>query len=292
MRQITLFVLTCAVAFVLAYIFTMPREGRFPPPESRVVEPVENEAPQEQPEKNRATADGQTTGRLIAPPVAPAPIAPAQQDTRTVTPDAPLERVEPRQPLSEIAQPQKRFQPELNAVAVDDAAEFALLPRPVAVSAGVIQIGENTLVMSGIDVVGPEEKCAVGGESWPCGMQARTAFRSWLRSRSLSCRMPQTPADSVVRTDCKLAGTDVSEWLVDNGWARAVSDGPYAERGKRAEEERRGIFGEPPRSLPPSEPVLTPTFDPQQPQLEPAPLEPVPSIDPSGAFPPAPEPRN
>ncbi|MCC2690490.1 MAG: hypothetical protein K0S21_3293, partial [Rhizobiaceae bacterium] len=61
------------------------------------------------------------------------------------------------------------------------------------------------------------------------------------RRRSVECRMPETagPADGVAH--CSVAGRDIGEWIVAQGWAR--SDGPgYADAEKTAREEKRGIW--------------------------------------------------
>src|SRR5690606_29928399 len=101
--------------------------------------------------------------------------------------------------------------------------------------------------LQGIEVLPVEQTCQnAAGESWPCGMQARTAFRQWLRSRAIMCRLPQNDSGAAIATACKLGNDDAAEWLVTNGWAKATPDGAYADAGRKAEEARLGIFGDKP----------------------------------------------
>lgn len=170
-------------------------------------------------------------------PVAAEVIAPAQ------TGDAPLERVEPRAPLGELAlaMPRKPGPPQPT-----------LLHTPVATAAGRISVQGHVIEIAGVSIVEPERRCATseGGE-WPCGMIARTAFRNFLRGRAIACTVSDIPADAPVATACSLGGEDIGRWLVENGYAEpAAGDGPLAEASAVAHRERRGIFGDGPPAIP------------------------------------------
>jgi endonuclease YncB( thermonuclease family) len=217
-------------------------------------------------------------------------LPPASQTTpaaRQVDPDGfsftgkenvPLQRIEPRQPLSEIGHASPPVPPP-PPVPVDTTARPKLLYRPVATAAGTIEASGYKIAVEGIEIVSPEETCAVdGASSWPCGMAARTAFRNWLRSRAVECNVPDQPPEMLVSTQCKLGTTDIAIWLVDNGWARVDSGTPMAENMKKAEEAKLGIFGSPPPTLPAIGDL---------PALEPSGEAPVPSVEPQPASPPA-----
>ncbi|MDB5525805.1 MAG: hypothetical protein JWM58_3568, partial [Rhizobium sp.] len=117
----------------------------------------------------------------------PAPAAPQSPKpvvhSRAIDPDvvAPpelrtgeLERVEPREPLSKLAlaMPPKPKMP--------DDWNGTKLFQPVATAAGLIEAKGYSVAVSGIDVVPQDETCTTDGKSWPCGIRARTAFRSFL----------------------------------------------------------------------------------------------------------------
>ena len=70
---------------------------------------------------------------------------------------------------------------------------WRLVHQPVATAAGILQAGGVTMVLPGIDVVAVNETCTSPvGQTWPCGMAARTAFRAYLRGRALNCHLPDS----------------------------------------------------------------------------------------------------
>jgi endonuclease YncB( thermonuclease family) len=122
---------------------------------------------------------------------------------------------------------------------------YQLLHRPVADAAGTLQAGGHTIRLAGIEVMGADATCpaAAGGEK-PCGMLARTAFRNWLRGRSIRCSVPAMPEEKEIETDCSLAGEDMASWLVANGWADAKdAAGPLATLQISATQKRYGLHG-------------------------------------------------
>jgi endonuclease YncB( thermonuclease family) len=164
-----------------------------------------------------------------------------------------------------------------------------VLYRPVARAAGLVEAMGYTVSVAGTEIVDPEETCAFSGRDWACGMAARTAFRSWLRGRALSCDVPDQPGSEPISADCKLGNQDAGAWLVANGWARAAAGGPYAEAGEKARSAKKGIFGPPPSKAGLSEPGTTtsalPSPEPQTDEVFPPPPE-APLTPP--VFPPAP----
>ena len=195
-----------------------------------------------------------------------APLSPSYDPARTIDPEtiAPpdvaareLERVAPRKPLStlSLAQPPKPKPPE--------ELKNEPLYQPVAVAAGLIEAKGNTIALSGVEAVKPDETCSdAAGKSWNCGMRARTAFRAFLRGRAVTCSGARTTKDAAASgtdaptatvADCKVARQDVGQWLVENGWARAAQGGAYADAGEVARKAGKGIFGAAPdlSGLPP-----------------------------------------
>ncbi|MFQ0815325.1 hypothetical protein AVM02_02165 [Brucella anthropi] len=206
--------------------------------------------------------------------------------------DAGMEREAPRPPLSDLglASTPKPPEPPPPATAVDAGEQMQLLQRPVAVAAGRLESQGRTIELQGIEIVPVEQTCeTASGESWPCGMQARTAFRQWLRSRAVMCRLPENDSGAAVATECMLGNEDAAAWLVANGWAKAVPGGAYDEAGRKAVEAHLGIFGDKPdTSLPNPEPDDGDMLDnpsPLAPEPEPQPSSPSPQ---QGDFPPAP----
>ncbi|MGH6860436.1 MAG: thermonuclease family protein [Phyllobacterium sp.] len=292
MRRIPLYGLTLVVGIGLAYSFVAPFQGALDAPvmsdQDVSIVPENFEMPEEM--KNEAAGNqGQPDG---------AGDMPDDTQTRQVVPGdklspgqpAPLERIEPRAPLGDIGQAAPPAPPP-PAVPVDEAtAKPVLLYRPVATAAGTIEASGYRISLEGIDALAPEETCRSDGDvAWPCGMAARTALRSWLRSRAIECAVPGQPSEELIATQCRLGTTDVAAWLVSNGWARARKDTPLAEMMKKAEEERRGIFGSPPPALPATGNLQPPPLDNEPAETGEPVQAPPPLTTPDAPFPPRPQ---
>lgn len=205
--------------------------------------------------------------------VSPLIVAPPDVDLNN------LERIEPRDPLSEIglASPPKPKAAK--------AWEGEALHRPVATESARFDAMGFTIAIAGAQSIAPDEMCDHEGTSWNCGANARTAFRSFLRGRSPTCDVPAEPKESAgaIVATCRLGKQDIGEWLVENGWARATEGGPYVEAAAVALEKKRGVFGAPPKAMPaqggaraivPGNIVMP--LDPTQTPDDAAPAEPLP----------------
>lgn len=159
-----------------------------------------------------------------------------------------------------------------------------LLQRPIAIAAGRLESQGRIVELEGIEVVPVEQTCkSPSGEEWPCGMQARTAFRQWLRSRAVMCRLPQNDSGAAVATRCTVGNEDAAAWLVSNGWAKVIAGSAYEEAGQNAEQAKIGLYGNKPAAN-------LPSFSPDSEPLPTEPNLPENNTEPDGYFPPQPAP--
>ncbi|RUU11485.1 thermonuclease family protein [Mesorhizobium sp. USDA-HM6] len=188
----------------------------------------------------------------IPAPAAPQPPKPPAH-SRAIDPEvvAPpemlgetLERVEPRAPLSDLALAGPPKPPKLK---MPDDWNGTKLFQPVATAAGFIEAKGYAVAIAGIDVVKADETCSDEGRSWACGARARTAFRAFLRGRTVVCAVPPEGGRDTISAECRVGNKDIGEWLVENGWARAAQGSPYVEAGDKASAARKGIFGAAPK---------------------------------------------
>ncbi|MEM8665679.1 MAG: hypothetical protein AAGF49_16360 [Pseudomonadota bacterium] len=89
------------------------------------------------------------------------------------------------------------------------------------------------------------------GSAWPCGMRARTALRRLIRRRAIEC-LDVKPVDlaAPVRTSaCKVANVDLSQWLIENGWAEPAETAPdlWRDLHETAKSEALGLYATDPR---------------------------------------------
>ena len=122
-----------------------------------------------------------------------------------------------------------------------------LLFRPVALAAGVFEAQGHRVRIAGVEPTNPDTICDnEGSNPRPCGMQALTAFRYWLRGRALECdfgdlQVPNGETDTKIAT-CRIGKQDAGTWLVKYGWARAEAGGRYLNLEAAARQNKQGIF--------------------------------------------------
>ena len=175
--------------------------------------------------------------------------APAAPSSRMVAPKAvapprvnaaDLEREAPREPLSQLS---LALPPPPKPSNKWSGTPFF---QPVATESAVFESMDRTVTIAGVGSLSSGETCSSHGVTWSCGIRARSAFRLWLRGRALVCKLPPGTDAVFIVAPCRLGKQDVGEWLVTNGWARALPGGPYAQAGEKAQAAGLGIFGEPP----------------------------------------------
>lgn len=155
--------------------------------------------------------------------------------------DGPLERA-PAAVREEPPAPPPKEEPDLYRLVIID-------------SAGQIDVRSHKIRLAHVEAPATDATCRnADGTTWPCGMRARTALRRLIRRRAIACFDPDkdtaaekalVPRDGEVRTaDCTVAGTDISEWLLENGWAMPTDTTPEPWRSLNAEakEAGRGLY--------------------------------------------------
>ena len=118
-----------------------------------------------------------------------------------------------------------------------------IVPDSGTLKAGDVVIKLNGIVPSKADAQCQDEK----GKSWPCGAAAKTALRQLIRARAVVCDLPGPGKQKSFAARCAVSGTDLSTWLVRQGWAKP-SDLPepaLADAAEAAKSERIGLWQEP-----------------------------------------------
>jgi endonuclease YncB( thermonuclease family) len=165
-----------------------------------------------------------------------------------VAPGETLERIEAQtspEPANPVFEPAN---PDFEPVALpDDQKRWRIVFNSVITAAGMFELNGMTIILPGIDIVSPDEKCSINnGREWPCGAAARTAFRAYVRNRAINCHLPIDRPDKAIVAECLLQGEDPAAWLVSQGWARAMENSPWEELETAARNAGLGIFGRPP----------------------------------------------
>lgn len=116
------------------------------------------------------------------------------------------------------------------------------LQHPHIERPGYLQTGGVVVRLAGIVSLDLEQTCDTIGRFRPCGRQARTALRNFIRSRTTICIIPREPRKEAVEAQCTVGGKDVAEWLVEQGWAVADEGSDYEEAMKTARDNQRGLW--------------------------------------------------
>jgi endonuclease YncB( thermonuclease family) len=114
------------------------------------------------------------------------------------------------------------------------------VPDSGTLEAGDVVIKLNGIVASKADVQCQDEN----GKSWPCGAAAKAALRRLIRARAVVCDLPEPSEQKSFRARCAVAGTDLSTWMVRQGWAKP-NDPPepaLADAAEAAKSERIGLW--------------------------------------------------
>ncbi|MFD1328318.1 thermonuclease family protein [Mycoplana ramosa] len=128
------------------------------------------------------------------------------------------------------------------------AAAPVALARPIVLAAGRFSFGGKVLELDRIVPVSVNRQCTdTSGEGWPCGRMARTAFANLVRGRTIDCEVPAADWSGTAIARCTLAGKDLSQWLVENGWAEAQPGSPLTASAETARRAGLGLFSPDPR---------------------------------------------
>ena len=181
------------------------------------------------------------------------PTEPAALQPAIPPPEAP-KAAEPADPKAHLLAAEKA-EAERNAALEQKAA--TPLPRETkryfkvrvrdagTLEAGLLPTDTVMIKLEGIDAREADETCKKeSGASWPCGAKARAALIRFIRSRAVTCTLPQGGETKDFAARCSVVGQDLSIWLVRQGWA-APQKGAEPELDKAldaAKTERLGLW--------------------------------------------------
>jgi endonuclease YncB( thermonuclease family) len=113
---------------------------------------------------------------------------------------------------------------------------------------GTLQSGDVVIRLAGVLARDADATCKDRkGRTWRCGAAARSALAHLIHARAIACELPELPKagrpkDFAAR--CAVAGTDLSTWLVRQGWATPTdpADPALAEAAEAAKKEGVGLW--------------------------------------------------
>jgi endonuclease YncB( thermonuclease family) len=123
------------------------------------------------------------------------------------------------------------------------ASEVSAVPR--IVDGDTIYAGTVKIRLSGVDAPETDQLCLdAHGQSWTCGIEAKTRLQAFSRDRTWVCQLAGTDRYGRYLGSCSIDGEDVSQWLVRNGWALAFRrySTAYVRDEEDAREQKQGLW--------------------------------------------------
>ena len=132
----------------------------------------------------------------------------------------------------------------LCAGASSNALAQELIGRASVIDGDTIDVARTRVRLWGIDAPESKQTCVRDGKPWLCGNAAFNALSEWLGERVVHCEPRTMDRYQRVVALCRVAGDDVSAWLVANGHALAFRrySNDYVLAEDEARRERVGIW--------------------------------------------------
>ena len=165
-----------------------------------------------------------------------------------------LKENQPTQSLSRPAIPTEK--PQAARLSVPLRGEADIQPkltkkiyyRVIVSDSGTLEAGDVVIRLNDIVASKADAQCHdKQGKNWPCGAAAKTALRRLVRARTVVCDLPEPGEQKSFTARCAVSGTDLSTWMVRQGWAKP-NDPPepaLADAAEAAKSERIGLWQEP-----------------------------------------------
>lgn len=124
------------------------------------------------------------------------------------------------------------------------AAQASLSGATLVVDGDTLHVGNERVRLFGVDAPELSQMCGVGASKVACGQLAARWLRSRVQNRTLQCSAVDKDRYGRVVARCRIDGTDLSQALVEAGWATAYRkySFQYVDAENRARAAQRGIW--------------------------------------------------
>ncbi len=107
-----------------------------------------------------------------------------------------------------------------------------------------LEVAGERIRLHGIDAPERRQLCRLDGKPWQCGKDAANILADFINNRSVTCEDLGRDRYKRIIARCTVAGEDLGQWMVAQGWAVAyyLFSYEYSRAEHRAESARRGIW--------------------------------------------------
>jgi endonuclease YncB( thermonuclease family) len=132
-----------------------------------------------------------------------------------------------------------------NAIPVAPPTATKLYYRVAVRDAGTLQSGGTTIRLIGITARDADAICKdKKGRNWRCGAAGKSALAHLIHTRAVSCELPKSGRPKDFPARCTVVGTDLSTWVVRQGWALPAdpAEPALAEAAEAAKKDGAGLW--------------------------------------------------
>lgn len=129
-----------------------------------------------------------------------------------------------------------------SAIADPDISSFAFVQDD-----GSLKIAGYLIHLYGIYIPATEQTCLTFIRPVPCGPRAALALDFKISGDFVHCTPRMAHPDGSITANCTSGNEDLSQWMLQNGWAVALPDAPfeYHAMERIAQSKGIGIWGVP-----------------------------------------------
>lgn len=106
---------------------------------------------------------------------------------------------------------------------------------------GSLRVSGHTIYLYGIYIPPTDETCRTFEMPIKCGPRAVLALDFTIGPNFVHCNPVQTNDDGSMEALCRVNDIDLSEWMLQNGWAVALPDAPFEYKTMEEIARQRGI---------------------------------------------------
>jgi endonuclease YncB( thermonuclease family) len=191
-------------------------------------------APRPQPDWARPASSTAPKAEPHAPPPMPAPHAVTPSEHAAKPAEAPGKQPEQLAALND--------KDKTGAVAPKETTKRYY--RVKVRDGGTLQSGKVVIRLAGIAGRDADATCKdARGKSWPCGAAAKAALTRLIRARAVTCVLPRGGEHNIFDASCSVGDTDLSTWLVRQGWATPKNnEAALTKAAAAAKSEKLGLW--------------------------------------------------